>query len=216
MDRISVLIADDHTLSREGLCALLAQEPAIFVVGGADCHQAIGLVEARQPDILLLAVNAPEPNALDLLPVVSRKSSRTRVLMLSASPDDELMSRALQLGAKGYVLKTLNRNDLVKAIRAVHAGENWAGRKVLAEVLESLYQKTYQMNRCLLEKQEALTDRERDVVKWVIQGMTNKEIAARLDISDKTVKTHLSNIFSKLKVNRRLQLAFHQIAEHQD
>jgi two-component system response regulator DegU len=214
MDRITVLIADDHALFREGLCMLLAQEPSISVVGAADCNEAISMVEALQPDILLLAVNTPQPNALDLLPLVSEKSSRTRVLILFGFSDDRFMSRALQLGAKGYVLKTLNRNDFVKAIRAIHVGENWAGRKVLADVLESLYQKTHQMNRSLSEKQEALTDREQDVVKWVIQGMTNKEIASRLDISDKTVKAHLSHIFSKVKVNRRLQLALHQIVEH--
>lgn len=193
---------------------LLSQEPAISVVGATDCNQAVSMVEALQPDVLLLAVNTPEPNALDLLPLVGKRSSRTRVLILFGFSDEGFMSRALQLGAKGYVPKALNRNDLVKAIQAIHVGENWAGRKVLAEVLESLCRKAYEVNRCLPEKQEVLTDREQDVVKWVIQGMTNKEIAARLDISDKTVKTHLSNIFSKLKINRRLQLALHQIVEH--
>lgn len=195
---------------------LLAQEPAISVVGAAGCNQAISMVEALQPDILLLAVNAPDLSALEVLPLVSKTSSRTHVLILSGFPEDEFMNNALQLGAKGCMSKTLGHKDLMKAIRAIYAGEVWAGRKVLAGVLESLCRKTYEMNRCLSEKQEALTDREQDVVKWVIQGMTNKEIAARLDISDKTVKTHLSNIFSKLKVNRRLQLTLHQIIEHLD
>jgi two-component system nitrate/nitrite response regulator NarL len=213
MDLISVIIADDHTLSREGLQLLLAQEPAISVVGAADSNQAISMAEALQPDIVLLAVNIQELSALNALSLIRKKSPRTDVLVLSGCPDDELMNAALQLGAKGYVSKMLSHKDLVKAIQVVHAGEIWAGRKVLAGVLESLRHKTHEMNRSFSETQEALTDREQEIVGWVIQGMTNKEIAARLEISDKTVKAHLSNIFSKLKINRRLELALYQIVE---
>ncbi|HWQ68710.1 MAG TPA: response regulator transcription factor [Patescibacteria group bacterium] len=213
MGKITVLIADDHTLFREGLRLLLAQEPAISVVGAADSNQAISMAEALQPDIMLLAVNIQELSALNALSLIRKKSPRTDVLILSGCPDDEIMNAVLQLGAKGYVSKMLSHKDLVKAIQVVHAGEIWAGRKVLAGVLESLRQKTHEMNRSFLEAQEALTDREQEIVGWVIQGMTNKEIAARLEISDKTVKTHLSNIFSKLKINRRLQLALYQIVE---
>lgn len=216
MDPISVLIVDDQTLFREGLRMLLVQEPTISMVGTADSNQAAGMIGALQPDVLLLAVNTPELSALDALPLIRKKSPRTRVLILSGFADHELMAGALQLGAKGYVSKTLCPDELIKAIRAIHGGENWAERKVIARVLESLCQKTQEAYRSLSETQEALTDREQDVVKWVTQGMTNKEIAARLNISDKTVKTHLSNIFSKLKVSRRLQLALHQIAEHLD
>lgn len=216
MDLISVIIADDHTLFREGLQLLLAQEPAISVVGTADSNQAISMAEALQPDIVLLAVNIQELSALNALSLIRKKSPRTDVLILSGCPDDELMNAALQLGAKGYVSKMLSHKALVKAIQVVHAGEIWAGRKVLAGVLESLRHKTHEMNRSFSETQEALTDREQEIVGWVIQGMTNKEIAARLEISDKTVKTHLSNIFSKLKINRRLELALYQIVEQSD
>ncbi|CBE67295.1 MAG: response regulator transcription factor [Candidatus Methylomirabilis oxygeniifera] len=216
MDLISVIIADDHTLSREGLRLLLAQEPTISVVGAADSDQAISMAEALQPDIVLLAVNIQELSALNALSLIRKKSPRTDVLILSGCPDDELMSAALQLGAKGYVSKMLSHKDLVKAIRVVHAGEIWAGRKVLAGVLESLRHKTHETNRSFSETQEALTDREQEIVGWVIQGMTNKEIAARLEISDKTVKAHLSNIFSKLKISRRLELALHQIVGQSD
>ena len=215
MSHISVLIADNHTLFREGLRMLLAQEPTISVVGeAADGPQAISLAEALQPDIVLLAVNMPGLGALETLSLIREKSSRTHVLMiLSEFSEDEFMVKALQLGAKGYLSKSLSRKDLIKTIRAVHAGEIWAGRKVLAEVLESLRQTTQEMNRPLSEMQEALTDREQEIVRWVIQGMTNKEIAARLEISDKTVKAHLSNVFSKLKITRRLELALYRIVE---
>ena len=193
---------------------LLVQEPAISVVGeAADGPQAISMAEVLQPDILLLAVNMPGLGALETLPLIREKSPRTHVLILSEFPEDEFMGQALQLGAKGCLSKSLSHKDLIKAIRATYAGEIWVGRKVLTEVLESLRQKTQEMNLSLSEMQEALTDREQEIVSWVIQGMTNKEMAARLGISDKTVKTHLRNVFSKLKINRRLQLVLYRIVE---
>ena len=196
---------------------LLAQEPDISVVGeAADGLQAIRLAEVLQPDILLLDVSMPELGGLEALPMIREKSSRTHVLILSGFPEDEFMSQALQLGAKGYLSKSLSHKDLIKAIRATYTGEIWAGRKVLAEALEGLRQKTQEMNLPLSEMQEALTEREQEIVKWVIQGMTNKEIAARLEISDKTVKTHVSHIFSKLKISRRVQLVLHRIVEQPD
>jgi DNA-binding NarL/FixJ family response regulator len=193
---------------------LLAQEPDISVVGeAADGPQAIRMAEVLQPDILLLDVSMPELCGLEALPRIRDKSPRTHVLILSGFPEDKYVSQALQLGAKGYLSKSLSHHDLIKAIRATHAGEIWAGRKALAEALESLQRKTQEMNPPLSEMQEALTEREQEVVRWVIQGMTNKEIASRLGISDKTVKSHLSNVFSKLKISRRLQLVLYQIVE---
>mgnify|MGYP001291890884 CR=1 FL=1 len=192
----------------------LAQEPAISVVGeAADGLQAISLAEALQPDILLFAVNMPGLDGLEALHLIRQKSSRTHVLILSEFPEDEFMSQALQLGAKGCLLKSLSHKDLIKAIRVICAGEIWVGRRILAEALESLRRKTQTMNLPLSEMQEVLTDREQEVVRWVIQGMTNKEIAARLGISDKTVKTHVSNILSKLNISRRLQLTLYRIME---
>jgi DNA-binding NarL/FixJ family response regulator len=217
MSPISVLIADDNTLFREGLRTLLAQEPDISVVGeAADGLQAIRLAEVLQPDILLLDVSMPEMGGLEALPMIREKSSRTHVLILSGLPEDEFVSQALQLGAKGYLSKPLNHKDLIRAIRVTYTGEIWAGRKILAEALESLRQKTQEMNLPLSEMQEALTEREQEIVRWVIQGMTNKEIAARLGISYKTVKTHLSNVFNKLKISRRLQLTLYRIVEQPD
>jgi DNA-binding NarL/FixJ family response regulator len=109
--------------------------------------------------------------------------------------------------------KTLSHKDVARAIRATYNGEIWADRKVLTQVLENLYRKVHGINAPLPETKETLTDREQEIVRWVIQGMTNKEIAARLGISDKTVKSHLSNIFSKLRISRRLELTLHRIAE---
>lgn len=217
MNRITVLIADGHALFREGLGTLLARQGDIQVVGeAADGLQAISMVEALQPDILLLDVRMPELGGIEALPQIRKKSPRTKVLMISGFPENEFMVEALQRGAKGCVSKSASCNELVKAIRVTYAGEIWATRMVLAQALDSLRQKTQEVNAPFSETRETLTDREQEIVKWVIQGMTNKEVAARLGISEKTVKTHLSHIFSKLKVGRRLQLLLHQIVEKND
>lgn len=212
MSRITVLVADDHTLFREGLHLLLAREKGIQVVGKAtNGKQALIMTEALQPDILLLNVQLPAVNGLDALPKIRAKSPGTKVLILCDHLKDDCIVEALQRGAKGCLSKTLTRADIVRAIRVTHAGEFWAERKVLTQTLESLLKKgNYSPPQ---ETHETLTEREREIVKWVIEGMTNKEIAAQLGISDHTVKTHVRNIFGKLKVNRRLQLLLYRIVD---
>ena len=217
MQQIKVLIADDHALFREGLGILLAQQDDIQIVGeAADGLQALSMVEALKPDILLLDIRMPHMGGLDVLPKIRTKSPATKVLMLSGFFEDELITEALQSGAKGYVLKSVKHEELIKAIRATHAGELWAERKVLTQVLENLVQRVTDFNTPLAGLRDNLTQREREIVKWVIQGMTNKEIAAQLGISEKTVKTHLGNIFNKLNISRRLQLLLHRIADQSD
>jgi DNA-binding NarL/FixJ family response regulator len=212
MSQITVLIADDNAIFRDGLRRVLAQEKNIRVVGEAtDGKQALIMTEALRPDILLLNVRLPEVNGLDVLPQIRAKSPGTKVLILPGYPEDAFIVAALQRGAKGFLPKTLTRAEIVKAIRVTRAGEIWAERKMLAQTLESLLQK---VNDVVPETREALTDREREIVTWVIQGMTNKEIAATLGISGNTVKTHLSNIFGKLKISRRLELLLYRIVDH--
>ena len=217
MDRISVLIADDHALFCEGLKMLLAQKDDIRVVGEAkDGLETLKMVEALHPDIVLLDILMPEAGGLEILPKIRGSSPKTRILILTGFFEEELITEAMQNGAKGYLLKTATQTDLVKAIRTTHSGELWAERKVLTLLLENLFQKVSDLHAPLSELRENLTEREQEIVEWVIQGMTNKEIAAQLGISDKTVKTHLSNIFSKLKVSRRLELLLYRIADRTD
>lgn len=214
MDQIKVLIADDHALFREGLSLLLEQHPDIKVIGeAADGFQALQMAETLQPDILLLDVRMPGMGGIEVLSKIRLKSARTKVLILSGFLEDEFIVEALQNGAKGYLLKTLSHGEIAKAIRATHAGEFWAERKVLSHVFEILLQQVNAHQLPLSEMRANLTDREQEIVSWVMQGMTNKEIAAQLGISEKTVKTHLGNIFSKLKISRRLQLLLYRIAD---
>jgi DNA-binding NarL/FixJ family response regulator len=207
MDPIRVLIAGDHTLFREGLSLFLAQQEDMQVIGEADDGpQALRMAEALQPDILLLDVQMPNAGGLEILPNIRARSPRTNVLILSGVLEDTFLDGALQQGAMGYLLKTATQADLVKAIRTTHAGELWAQRKVLTQVLEHMRQRIRELQGLPLELRETLTDREREIVNGVMQGMRNKEIATQLGISEKTVKAHLRNIFRKLKVSRRAQL----------
>ena len=217
MKPITVLIADDHALYREGLRMLLAQDRGIMVVGEAtDGLKALSLTKSLQPDILLLDVRMPELDGLEALPRIRATCPMTKVLVLSGFPEDEFIARALELGAKGYLLKTLTHKDLLKAIHATHAGELWAERKVLAAVFETMLHRLKGPSLRRPDLRQPLTEREQEIVKHVIQGMTNKEVATQLGISDATVKTHMTNIFSKLKVSRRLQLLLRQIVSRTD
>ncbi len=135
-------------------------------------------------------------------------SARTHVLILSDVLEDAFIAEALQQGAMGYLLKTAPQRDLVKAIYTTYAGELRAQRKVLTEMFERMHQKMSELHGLPLKLQETLTDREREITTWVMRGMTNKEIAMQLNISEKTVKAHLRNIFQKLEVSRQAQLFY--------
>jgi DNA-binding NarL/FixJ family response regulator len=204
---VRVLIVSEHALFREGLRLFLTQQEDMQVIGeAADGPQTLRIAEALQPDILLLDVQKPQASELEILSTLRARSPRTHVLILAGVLEDAFIAKALQQGAMGYLLKTATQHDLVKAIHAIYAGELWVQRKVLTEVLEYMRQMIRELPGFPLELQETLTDREREVVTWVMQGRTNKEIATQLAISEKTVKTHLRNIFPKLKVSRRAQL----------
>jgi DNA-binding NarL/FixJ family response regulator len=204
---VRVLIASEHALFQGGLRLSLAQQEDIQVIGeAADGPQTLCLAEDLQPNILLLDVQRPQTSELVILSHLRARSPRTHILILAGVLDDAFIVEALQQGVMGYLLKTATQCDLVKAIHAIDAGELWVQRKVLTEVLEHMRQMIRALPGPPIEWQETLTDREREVVTWVMQGKTNKEVATQLAISEKTVKAHLRNIFPKLKVSRRAQL----------
>lgn len=216
MDRITVLIADAHALFRRQLCRFLAQQEDLQLVGeAADGSQVLSRVEALQPHILLLDGRMPMKGGLAGLLKIHAKSPRTKTLFLADFFEEEFIVRALQLGGQGCLLKTAPPMELVKAIHAAHAGELWVQRNLLTRLVENLRQRIDELQGSLSSLQEALTGREQEIVAWTVQGMTNKEIAAYLGISEKTVKTHLQNVFRKLKVGRRIQLVrFRLILDH--
>jgi DNA-binding NarL/FixJ family response regulator len=207
MPPITVLIAVESALLGAGLRLVLAPQADLQVVGeAADSPQALHLMEALQPDLLLLDLQLPEAGGLALLSQLQARCPRTYILLLSGVLDDAVIVEALQQGAKGYVPKTATPDQLIKAIRTTYAGELWVRRALLTRVVEHWRHQLQAQHGPLVVRREALTAREHEIVRGVQQGLTNKEIATRLGISDKTVKTHLSAIFRKLQVRRRVHL----------
>jgi two-component system, NarL family, nitrate/nitrite response regulator NarL len=211
---VRILLADDHPIFRDGLRRLLETEPGFRVVGEAsDGAEAVVMAKKLKPDLLLLDLAMPKHPGLEAVRELGNSDTPVRILLLTAAVEKEQIVEALQLGARGVVLKESATQLLLNSIRAVMAGQYWVGRETISNLVEYL--------RGLLappaapkQKKFGLTPRELEIVSAVVAGFTNKDVAAHYKISEDTVKHHLSNIFDKLGVSTRLELAL--FAVHQD
>jgi len=205
---IRVAIADDHPIFRDGLRKLLEHEEDIVVVGevssGAECPALLAKVK---PDILLLDLRMPDKDGLTLLEEMNFDSMTSRVIVLTATEDDRDVIRAMRLGARGVVLKQSASDLLIKSIRKVAGGEIWLDKRMTSEVMKAFAKSTETGRR----EKPLLSDREKEIVQLVAQGFRNREIGEKLFISEQTVKNHLHNIFDKLGVSDRLELALYAI-----
>src|SRR5215467_12975034 len=211
MPPIKVVIADDHTLFREGIRKILSLEKDILVVGeAARGDEVIKVVERAKPDILLLDLKMPKGDVVQTLLEVNEKNPGTKVLVLTAYSEDENIFNAAKGGAKGYVLKGIDFPTLLQAIKTIHRGGLWIDKEMpAAEAFEEIAQAQLSETSDTRydEAIDALTKREKEILRLVAEGLTNEEIGKRIFISEKTVKTHLTNIFDKLKVNNRFKAA---------
>jgi two-component system nitrate/nitrite response regulator NarL len=205
---IRILIADDERLFREALQALLETEKGFSVVGGAaDGAETIHLVRRLRPDILLLDLAMPRLPGLDALRALAKGRVGVRTLVLTGEVTRDDIQTALRLGARGVVLKDSSQELLFRSIRAVFEGGYWLGEDAIGDLLQglrSLRPSTAPVNR---NRPFNLTARELDVVKEVVGGNSNKEIAERFGVTEDTVKHHLTSIFDKVGVSNRLELA---------
>jgi NarL family two-component system response regulator LiaR len=206
---IRVLVADDHAIVRKGLCALLATEPGIEVVGEArDGREALAETQRLQPDVILMDLVMPGMDGLEATRRITASRLRGRVLVLTSFSGDDKVFPALRAGAMGYLLKDSGPEELVRAIQQVHSGASslhpTIARKLLKELAYPLEKETDAVS---------LTDRETEVLQLVAKGQTNREIAERLAISEATVRTHVSNILAKLKLDSRTQAALYALRE---
>ena len=205
---IHILIADDHPIFRDGLRRLLEAEQDLKVIGEAcDGAEAVRMARQLKPDILLLDLAMPRHPGLEALRDLGTGQHSVRVILLTAAAEKQQIVEALQLGARGVVLKDSATQLLLKSIHTVMSGEYWVGRESvsnLVQYLRSLVQSTGEEAR---QKKFGLTPRELEIVSAVVAGYANKEIAEYFKISEDTVKHHLSNIFDKLGVSTRLELA---------
>jgi len=207
---VRIVIADDHPIFRDGLRRLLEAEPDLRVVGEAcDGNEAVKLARQLRPDILLLDLAMPRQPGLEALREMNSGtgSNSVRVILLTAAAEKKQIVEALQLGARGVVLKDSATQLLLKSIHTVMSGEYWVGRESVSNLVQYLRTLVQSSGEEARQRKFGLTPRELEIVSAVVAGYSNKEIAEYFKISEDTVKHHLSNIFDKLGVSTRLELA---------
>jgi DNA-binding NarL/FixJ family response regulator len=212
---IRVVLADDHPIVRDGLKKLLVLEEDIAVVGEAsDGREVLDVVQNTKPDVVVLDLRMPNMDGLAALEAIQRMENKPRVIILTASEDKNEFVQAMKLGCSGIVLKQTAPELIVKSIRKVHSGEIWLDSHTTAAVMrqfaapgEVLGSHPSARNR----ERSPLSQREREIVGLVAQGYKNREMAEKMFISEQTVKNHLHNIFDKLGVSDRLELALYAI-----
>lgn len=207
---IKIALADDHTIFRDGLRRLLALEDDFDIVAEAkDGTEVMPILEEHNPDILLLDLRMPGADGLTLLQRIQTQKLKTKIIVLTASEDEGEYVQAMKYGTSGIVLKQTATELLIKSIRKVYEGEIWLDSRTTAAVMRQFASPSDPSPR--EREKPALSNREREIVACVAQEFKNKEIAEKMFISEQTVKNHLHNIFDKLGVSDRLELALYAI-----
>lgn len=207
---IKILIADDQRLFRQGLRSLLEQEEDLIVVGeAADGQDAFTLAQKTNPDIILMDVEMPKLDGINATEMILERNRDVRILMLSVHNEDERVVAALRAGASGYILKDAEHTEFIRIIRSAHAGEKitspfLANLAPPAPSSQGVPQNDEDMEKEMDEK-FSLTEREKEMLRLLLQGKSNKEISALTYVSTETVKSHLQNIYKKLGVRSRLE-----------
>jgi DNA-binding NarL/FixJ family response regulator len=203
---LNVVIVDDHALFREGLAAILAAETDIGVVGqGGTAQDAVRLARDLLPDIILLDIDMPG-GGLEAARTIANECPVTKIVILTASEDDDHLIAALRSGARAYILKGVAARELVRILRAVAAGESYVPPALAASLLLEIHE-TGAHSRKPENLINELTDREREILEGLAAGLSNREIGQKLFISEKTVKHYMTNILQKLQVRNRVEAA---------
>jgi DNA-binding NarL/FixJ family response regulator len=206
--KIRLLLVDDQRIIRQGLRSLLEAKPDLEVVGEAENgQQAIAQVEALQPDVVLMDVRMPVMDGVAATRLICQQFSASKVLVLTTFDDDDYVSQAMQLGARGYLLKDTHSDDLAAAIRAVHKGYTQMGPGLMEKAIAHPQPSTPSQPTQLPPELAGLTAREREVLCLIATGASNREIAEALYISERTVKNHITRILSQLNLRDRTQAA---------
>jgi DNA-binding NarL/FixJ family response regulator len=201
MERIRVLIADDHTFYREGIRSMLMTVPDIEVIEEARTgDETISLATRLQPDVILMDIKMPGTNGIEATRTILQAHPQIRILMVTMFEDDAFVFTAMRSGARGYVLKDADQEDLVRAVRAVHRGEAIFSPAIAQRMIHYFAVLPATVSQLAFP---TLTDRERDILQLMAQGESNTAIATRLSLSLKTIQNHVSSIFSKLQVADR-------------
>jgi DNA-binding NarL/FixJ family response regulator len=200
---IKIVLADDHILIREGIRKLLEFDGSMKVIAEAgDGVECLNILKTVKPDILLLDINMPKMNGIDVLDEMKAQKSEIKVLILTVHNEVDYLLKAIELGAEGYILKDTGFDELKKAINIIADGETYIQPRLIPTLNSRLIK--YNIDK---EKIDKLTNREREILAQIAEGLLNKEIASNLNISERTIKNHISSVFKKLEVSDRTQAA---------
>jgi DNA-binding NarL/FixJ family response regulator len=209
---IDVVISDDHALFREGLRNLLEATPGMHVIGeAADGEETVRVVGQLKPHILLLDLALPRLSGLEVLGELSKLGLQTRTIMLTAVIEREQVVKALELGARGIVLKHSALQLLLKSIRCVNEGQYWIGNEGVSDLIHALRGMEASRRASGALRNFGLSSREMEVIALIVAGYTNKDLANKLGITENTAKHHITNIFDKLGVSNRLELVLYAV-----
>ncbi|MCL5256498.1 MAG: response regulator transcription factor [Chloroflexi bacterium] len=213
MEPLRILLADDRPLFRKGLAALLSSRGDLIVVGEAsDGCEAVDRARELQPDLILMDIHMPNCDGLKATRIIKQEFPDIKIIMLTVSDDDESLFEAIKSGARGYLLKNLEPEQLFGYLEGVSRGEAPISPPMATKILTEFASQTRRAPAGEESKRE-LTQREREVLQLVTNGASNKEIAVRLNITENTVKNHLRNILEKLQLQNRVQIAAYAVRE---
>ncbi|EJQ08631.1 DNA-binding response regulator [Bacillus cereus] len=196
----NVLIVDDHFVVREGLKLIIETSDSFQIIGeAANGEEALSFIEKKEPDVILMDLNMPKMSGLETIEALNKKQNHTPIIILTTYNEDELMLKGIELGAKGYLLKDTDRENLFRTLEAAIRGEILLQPNIMEKIVK------YKRKEVHADKGEEnnLTDKELFVLKAIARGYKNKEIAFDMGIAERTVKAHLTNIYNKLGVNSR-------------
>ena len=214
MKKIKVLIADDHYLFVRGIESILSEDDSLQVIGKAsNGEEAFEMAKQHLPDVVLLDVNMPVMDGLQALKLIIAELPDAKVLMLTMNDSDDYLIEALKSGAKGFLLKNLMPNELLTFIHMVNRGESVISGRMAGKIIENLTRSANLSTEIPDNKADKLTRREKEILTYVMKGLTNREIAGTLFISENTVKNHLRNIMEKLQMSNRIQAATYALQE---
>ena len=210
MNKVQILIADDHGIVRKGLRLQLEQSPDFQVVGeAADGREAVRMTEELKPDVVLMDIAMPNLNGIQATAQIVKRSPRTAVIILSMHSDESYLIRTLAAGAKGYLLKDTAEVDLYRAVQVVAQGKSFFSPAIANTLLEDYMRQLQQ--RGLQDSYDLLTDREKEIFQLLAEGKSNKEVATTLNLSTSTVETHRTRLMQKLDLHSSAEIVLYAV-----